>query len=755
MGRMRPHNRAMFVVGGSVKKAGGSLGLAYGQIALVNTKKQTAQGLEIQASMAGVSKREKVWEIRRGPNPKKTLSRSTSNKAWQTTTFALEDVVGVEVSAPKITEQKFDEVVIGWDGITTGSEFKFERGDRYFSLAVEASGSPVSYQGSQNNTEIAHVKIEIPQCDPNDSCETCDECATVDCRPIILEAIETLKRKQIQGGNTFGDLMEITPVIDCTSNPTLTLDSYTYYTLTLCDTGSDEALALVQAQYNTPVIRLNRVGPNSTYQVLLPDTAGVPTDYSQGIRSIIKGCDVCPPSYTASPEGYLYSVTIEDDGLASAGTTAFGTLPGLVAGTLIRQGGDAGVGSYTVIVSAELTQAQITTWLASSQVRGTGRFYLNGQVDALCVNAATTDTAWVAGDSCNATTEKYQIVLSDTECGASRLSELQLAYPDLSVVVAKNLSYLSMALTVSAAATANITIGTTNYLSTFATSAAVTAADFVTAHAAAILTAYGVTVTSAGNKLIFEDLTGADLPTITFTQVTGTYTAVLTNLDKVGGCSSVYEATVVTNMVCEECDPIFQDYYRSEAPDDYDFAKWQLVSATSASGCKCGIRFKGKPFLIDPNEPLRPAMEFEESSVEIRVSAMYPDDIREDLMGRLPDGVMVGRHLKYKQDRTHLAGRLRGIEEEGMAHFESRAKATDYLEKYLKGQFSCLEDSLEQWVQYTLKLNPKRVSGQAQSTDQNVDYSFWAPVGLHQDVEDFVNMIAANAGLEAVQAFGV
>lgn len=754
MGRSRAQNRAMFIIGGNVKKAGGSLDLAYGTLALVNTKKQTSAGLEIQASMAGVSEADKIWEIRRGANPRKTAARSTSNAAWKTTTFALEDVVGVEVSAPKITEQKFDEVIIGWDGITTGSEFQFERGDRYLSVAVQAKGDPVSYQGSGSDTEMANVRIEIPQCDLHNTCEDCDECATVDCRPIILKAIETLKRKQIQGGRTFADLMDITPVIECTTNPSLTLDAYTYYTLTLCDTGTDEALSLVQNQYDTPVIRLNRVGPNSTYQVLLPDTAGVPDDYTQGVRSIIKGCDDCPGSYTASPEGFLYTVTIEDDGLAAAGTTAFSTLPGLVGGTLIRQAGNDGVGVYTLIVSAELTQFDLITWLASSQVRSTGRFHLNGKVASICTSLATTATEWVAGESCNATTETYQIILPDTECGSNRLAELQAAYPDLGVVVADDLSISLLTLT-GLAGDADVVVGVTTYPLTFDTDLTTTAATFVTDFAATILANYGVTVTSAGAVITFTKADGTALPTLSITTTTGSLDGTFANADKVGGCKTMYEATVVTNMVCEECDPIFEDYYRSEAPDDYDFAKWMLVSASTATGCKCGIRFKGKPFLIDPNEPLRPAMAFKETSVEIRVSAMYPEDIREDIPGRLPEGVMVGSYKSYKQDRTHLAGNLREIEAEGMAHFEDRYLSSDYLERYLKGHFSVLEDSLTQWVQYTLKLKPKRVSGQAQSTDQNIDYSFWAPVGLHQDVEDFVNMIAANANKGAVQAFGV
>jgi hypothetical protein len=63
--------------------------------------------------------------------------------------------------------------------------------------------------------------------------------------------------------------------------------------------------------------------------------------------------------------------------------------------------------------------------------------------------------------------------------------------------------------------TANVTIDGTVYLATFATDLTTTAANFVTAHAAAILSAHGYTVTSSAADVIFTQTKGnAGDPTI-------------------------------------------------------------------------------------------------------------------------------------------------------------------------------------------------------------------------------------------------
>ena len=54
-----------------------------------------------------------------------------------------------------------------------------------------------------------------------------------------------------------------------------------------------------------------------------------------------------------------------------------------------------------------------------------------GEIKDVCSKTTTTTTAWVAGETCVATTKGFSIIVKDNDCGATRLPELQAAYPDL------------------------------------------------------------------------------------------------------------------------------------------------------------------------------------------------------------------------------------------------------------------------------------------------------------------------------------
>ena len=54
-----------------------------------------------------------------------------------------------------------------------------------------------------------------------------------------------------------------------------------------------------------------------------------------------------------------------------------------------------------------------------------------GITDTICSKSTSTSYTWVAGATCNASTENYTIVLKDDKCGTTRLAELQSFYPEL------------------------------------------------------------------------------------------------------------------------------------------------------------------------------------------------------------------------------------------------------------------------------------------------------------------------------------
>ena len=842
MGLNKAFERNFFLIDGAVKTSGGSLNLAKGQLAAVDQTKATADGLKVVSSFAGKAKDKKDFTLRVGIEGK-TPGRSYSDKSFSTLPFALNEVTGLTVSAPQITEHVVDELVIGYDG-TPGSEFNFKTGDAYFRIAVKLEGGALEFRGGKDACEYLGVNVEIPACNPFEDCVDCDGCAAVDSKAIIMEAVERLRRKQLTGGKTVADFIDITPVLECDNDLTATLIPYDFYELELCDTGDDSAKAVVAAQYNVPVKRTNRSGSTSIYEILLPNTSGAPANFAPSVKSIMPTCNTCPAGYTAIPGGYVYAFTIEDDGVDK--TALIEAISNFVSGTVVRSGNNAGVGFYTAVFTDKITDAQITTLLGGAVPSNTFTVSLVGKVSKVCNPSAASTIAWTLGDTLNAVKESYNVWLPDTTCGDVRLTELQGAYSELTVALAEKhaltltgtggtanvaiggtnyLATFGTSLTASAAAfvtshaatilaaksvvvtsvgaviylenvgvamptatitnatsdlagtfavattahtsklaltgtsgTANITIGGTAYLATFATSLTVTAANFVTTHAAAIKANKNVTVTAASGTLTFA---GGDiaLPTISRANASGDLTGTFLGGAEVlkAGCQTKYTTSVISNLVGDECDDIYKDAYVTSAPLAYDNIDWDKASndqtIEKSGNCKAGIRFKSRVFQLDGDEALRGLIGFTETSTRIQVSAGFPDEIREGI-GRLPEGGYTAKYLSTQKHRTHLAGNLRHLEDEGRAYFRDIKNNRDYLGRLLRGETSNMQDNTAQYIQYKLKISSfKHAQGFAGRVNDDINYNFFVEVGKHQALEDLLNNLAANAGVSTIAAF--
>lgn len=660
MGLNRAFDRGFFLIGGSVKQSGGSINLSKGQLALIDQSKVTIDGAKVVTSAAGKQKDKKDFVLRCGVADRDP-NRSYTNKDQSTMPFSLNEIVGLKVDAPKNTEHIVDEVIIGYNGVDANSAFSFQTGDAYFRLSLELKGGAVAFRGGKGDTEVVNINVEVPNCNPFDNCEDCDECLPVDCKVVTLEAIERIKEKQLTGGQKVGDLIDVTPVFSCDTPASVTEIPYNYYCLSVCDTGTDAALALVESQYDTKVISKDRVGSTSTYEMLIPASEGLPADYAPTLASIIQGCADCPAGYTATPEGVLYAFTIEDDGVDLSAT--FEGLTGYVAGTVVKGNNDNGVGYYTAIYSAELTDIEIDALLASAAPNNTITISEPVNVAALCAPDAPLPTiGWAQCGTCNVIEETYTITVPDNECGEDRLDEI-------------NGNYASEVLLVTA----------------------------------------GV------------------------------------------ACQSTYSTTVVSNIVCDECDDIFKDYYVTEAPADFDLYSWELEvnpAALPEGNCLCGIKFKSKVFVIDMEECLRDLVGFTETSTQIRVAAGYPEEIREGI-GTLPQGTYGTTYLSKWTPRTHLAGNLRDLENEGRAYFRGIGTRKDYLGKLIRGEVTNMEDQAKQYIQYTLTVDHfNRTQSLAGRISEVINYDIFVEVGTQADVESLLNSIASAAGVPMVQAFG-
>ncbi len=838
------------IIGGAVRTSGGALTLGKGELAIVDNLRANADGAKVLSStdLLGMPKRDKRIQLRVGIMDK-AVTRSNTNKAPSTPAFALNDVVALRVSAPVEKEIHIDDVIVGFNGTDPASSFVFKTGDAPFKIAMEMKGGPLKYRGGVGNDELVVASAEIPYCNPLDNCEDCDACTPVDCSTIILPLIEQMRNKPIQGGNLVSDYVDITPVLkDCGSDLDDELIPYVFWTLEVCDTGDDEALTLVQNQYPSyKVNRVKRSGPTTTYELLIAESDGTPTAYSQSVAGILKGCEDCPADYTAVTGGYLYAITIEDDGADSSSVITTNLANAKYAtGTIIRATGqDAGVGFYTAVYTSKITDAEINTFNNSnSNARRTATVKLWGSIEDFCENTDTTDIDWVEGDSCNVTEHRYKLLLPDTKCGDDRLAELQAYYGSTNVYA--YYSTLAMTLTgVSGAAainiggadyavtfdatltntadefvasyaadlladfgitvtailgvlnfsgpsyylngititnnaaqdvvtltgtsgTANISVGGVNYLATFNTDLTTTASDFDTAHSAAILAATGVTVTSSGAALTF--IGSSDIINgISITNATGDLAgsgAVTLNLDATlvvaedltgSGCNNEYEMLALSNLVCEECDSIYLDRYRTEAPQAFGEYKWVRIPGRMSDPegtCKCGIRFRGKQDFVSAEQALRLDWVYDESAVQIQVSAGFPEDVREGI-GRIPEGEYPVLYRDRYVARTHVAGNLLCEERQSFAYFLGEY-SMDYKEQLLKSLLTHFPDLSKQYVMYALTVNVHGSSNRPGNTVSAMEeYRILVEVGRHEAIETALNNLAAAAGIEGVRAYAV
>src|SRR5699024_6283254 len=121
---------------------------------------------------------------------------------------------------------------------------------------------------------------------------------------------------------------------------------------------------------------------------------------------------------------------------------------------------------------------------------------------------------------------------------------------------------------------ATITVNGSDYTATFDTDLATTAAAFVTAEEANLAAQTpSVTVSAAGDVLTFTSAEGVSVGVVTASGDLAGDVVVPSEL-QAGGCQRVYYTTVATSIVCDECDPVFNELFVSEAPEDFETHAW-------------------------------------------------------------------------------------------------------------------------------------------------------------------------------------
>lgn len=742
--------RDFFVLDGKTLTTGGSLNVTNGVLAIVSNdnKELTQNGRKVYSTFTGQSK-DKSFDLLLGAFDK-PVSQHTTNKAYESQTFRIADIEDIRVEAPQRTGILVDDFIIGYNG-KPGTEITVaERTST--GIDITLSGAPMYNLGYKEGSTTIRLDLQYPYLDDNDVCIDCAN-GVVTMQELVERAVEEFNNTKLLGGVPVTDYVDALVVNSLNGALEDTVD-FQFYNLTLFDNGDSTALARVQAQYPLyKVVRTGEVSGNQSVYTLQAPVGTVIPAYTTSLASKIKGCDTCPTGYTEIPAGFVYSIALEDDGASLVGT--IDDLPGYVANSAVKIGGSvAGVGTYTVVVTSELTEAQITTFKAISAPASTAVFDLAGEVKAVCSNATTVSTAWVLGDICQSTTKSYTITIADDECGGNILSELQEAYPDLTITIdTENLS--RTATLTGTSGTANITIGGISYLATYNTSLATTATNFITSHKAAIELATGGTVTSSGANIVLVAPSNS-YPGFSIANASGDLAGTVASSVGSGAqisslCQTTYRTTVPTNIICEECSEEFRGLFVAEAPKSFGLNVWETSVDEYNAAAKMGIRFRGKPFTMSGSEEYRDDMPFYATSTRISVAGGQATYIAENWeSSKFPFKVKV---LSVAADPEALGGYLYNREDQARYNLDGveRLEGNNY-GKWLWGQESKLR-GLAQYVQYTITIRPdayyKLLPHSAIKTNLNI----LVEVGRHAQVEALVNAIGVAAGRPAIQAF--
>jgi hypothetical protein len=643
MGLHKSQDIHLVTIDGNVKRGGGALKLAMGQLGVIDLSKgPTAAGAFVVDDFNQLNNRSKL-ELRLG-KANVGVTRSLDNKPYTSIPFTLSDIVDLRVDAPSIAGIGKDDFIIGFNG-TAGTGIELDNGDNEI-IQLTLEGKAMEYLGYVDGCVTVQVQIEAPNLGVKGTDWYIQE--------IIEEAFEVFKNYELIGQVKLSDYVDMFLV---NSENTALAGGTQFWTLTVpCDNGTFSNLGRVQAQYPDLDVKVQSVNEGTTTYVAIAGSQ--PADYSTSLADIIKGCEACPPGYSELNDGFVYQITLEDDGVDETATVE-GISANVEAGSGSKNEQIDGVGFYTVVVTQELTQVEIDAFITANPTATVE--LIAKDVAELCRNTTTTDTAWVQGAECTQETQRYTITLADDECGNSILAKLQAHY---------------------------------------------------------------------AGQLTIAEVSGSE-----------------------AGCQRTYETTVVTNVICNECDPIFGDVFVSEAPADFDLKPWIKDAPTYSDTAEMGIRFRAKDNILSGSEEYRDDMSFVAESVRLGLVGGFPTNINESYnMGE--NGRMVVTLLDRYAPPVNFGGNLRNFEDMSQVYFRNthRHEGNNYA-KYVFGEETRL-DGTKQYVDYIFTIEPSRTQGGVtQRVFEKRTYHILVEVGRHEAVESLLNELVNAAGLPGVQAY--
>lgn len=224
-----------------------------------------------------------------------------------------------------------------------------------------------------------------------------------------------------------------------------------------------------------------------------------------------------------------------------------------------------------------------------------------------------------------------------------------------------------------------------------------------------------------------------------------------------GGCQHQFKGTVVTSMVCDECDPIFKDFYVVlKEPEPFMGRNWKKLGLVAGDdtiiedplpkNCKVGVKFKGIDYLISPSDCLVDKITFEEGSVKIAVQGGYPDEQREAI-----NTYYKPIHTEYKSHwspRTHIGANLLDKEREMRMFFDMEHQHDTVMSRIFTNEETRL-DFLAQYADFAVTIKPSKYSGEfGRVWTDHITFHFFVPYGAHEGIQELMDMLAASAGVK-------
>lgn len=408
-----PHTK--FHVVSTVLESGYDGNLAKGQLAVVKNKALKGKGKEVTADFDGMTQKDLIaFEIGEVTTPNK--QRTVEVPYISTGFFPIGNIVDIKAYAPSNVTLKLDHIEIGYDGINESTALFIPEGKAaVMDIVVEGLVASMFF-GQESFIIQKRVYRAV------------GESMQAVTRRLVKELNEEVIPTTTGWASTTDVLSQFLEigVIDSTTTTTVGVNSV-FSSLTLVNNGDSNALADVQAQYpNYTVVQTARDGDNTTYTIVRPQADPALASYVKTVVDVDgKGCADCLATYSLVDGGHVYHVSIEDDGVDL--TT---TLAGLVTGEtqLDKLGNKDGRGTYAIVMPAIMAQVAIDAIITA---RPEAEVKYLGEIKDVCSKTTTTTTAWVSGKTCVATTKGFSIIVKDNDCGATRLPELQAAYPGL------------------------------------------------------------------------------------------------------------------------------------------------------------------------------------------------------------------------------------------------------------------------------------------------------------------------------------